>query len=912
MNFIFKSRNAFAFRIVAFFMLMFCGYSSFPQGFLHTDGKKIVNGNGENIILRGIGTGNWMLMEGYMMKSEGVAGTQHEFEAKLVETIGPEKTKTFFNTWLENHFTRTDVDSMKAWGFNSVRVAMHYKWFTLPIEEELNPGNNTWLLKGFKMIDNLLDWCEDNEMYLILDLHAAPGGQGTNADISDYDPSKPSLWESQANKDKTVALWKMLASRYSNEPWIGGYDLINETNWTFPEGNNSQMRRLFGRITDAIREVDKNHIIFIEGNSYANDHSGLTPPWDDNLVYSFHKYWSGTSSADLDWIKALRDKHDVPLWMGESGENSNTWYTDFVNLCESNNIGWSWWPVKKNSINNVLNVPINKDYENLIKYWKGEISAKPSESKAFNAVMQWAENHKIENCKVQYDVIDALIRQPHTNKVIPFKQNSLNEPIFFSNFDLGKNGFAYKDNDVAHYGGDWTAWNTGWEFRNDGVDIQKCEDLNDLTNGYNVGWTENGEWMQYSLKSDSTAIYKLEVRHASGASGSKFQIEINDADVTGELRLPATGGWQKWQTATFENIIVPGGDIRIKYLNNKGESNLSYFSFTEPKSAENVDFEALKAKTSADGSLIFINCNKEITSSNSQPEVNDFQLLRDGSPVEISSVTTDTLWSSVLVLKVNAELYSVNSLSVSYAGSSVKSNKQELKGFSDLEVENNLPVTHIIPGKIQAEDFHFNNGLSLEQCSDEDGGLNTSYSAAGEYLDYQVYVKKTGIYSLNYRLATEHSNAEVILQVGDGESFSPVDTITFSKTGGWQSWESQAATVRLEEGYYFIQIFIKKGEHNLNWFNFDLVTSTDIPGLENNILIYPNPAKQQLTVDFLKFLNKPVSLEILNLHGSIVKHLSNQQESKVVIDLNGLKNGVYFLRIIEGDMIESKRFIISR
>ncbi len=99
----------------------------------------------------------------------------------------------------------------------SVRVAMHYKWFTLPIEEEPIAGEQTWLNKGFEMIDSLLDWCGDNEMYLVLDLHGAPGGQGKNADISDYDPSKPSLWESQDNKDKTVALWQKLAERYSDE-----------------------------------------------------------------------------------------------------------------------------------------------------------------------------------------------------------------------------------------------------------------------------------------------------------------------------------------------------------------------------------------------------------------------------------------------------------------------------------------------------------------------------------------------------------------------------------------------------------------------------------------------------------------------------------------------------------------------
>jgi aryl-phospho-beta-D-glucosidase BglC (GH1 family) len=88
------------------------------------------------------------------------------------------------------------------------------------------------------MVDQLLDWCEANEIYLILDLHAAPGGQGKDANISDYDPEKPSLWESSENQRKTISLWKKLAERYANEPWIGGYDLINEPNWDIDKAGN--------------------------------------------------------------------------------------------------------------------------------------------------------------------------------------------------------------------------------------------------------------------------------------------------------------------------------------------------------------------------------------------------------------------------------------------------------------------------------------------------------------------------------------------------------------------------------------------------------------------------------------------------------------------------------------------------
>ena len=125
------------------------------------------------------------------------------------------------------------------------------------------------------MIDDLLDWCEANQIYLILDLHAAPGDQGYDAAISDYDSSLPSLWESDLNKSKTVALWGQLAERYKDEPWIGGYDLINEPNWNLA---TYELRNLYVQITNAIRSVDTNHIIFIEGNWFANDFTGLTPP----------------------------------------------------------------------------------------------------------------------------------------------------------------------------------------------------------------------------------------------------------------------------------------------------------------------------------------------------------------------------------------------------------------------------------------------------------------------------------------------------------------------------------------------------------------------------------------------------------------------------------------------------------
>lgn len=153
---------------------------------------------------------------------------------------------------------------------------MHYKYFTLPIEEEPVAGQNTWLNEGFDRIDRLVEWCEKHGMLLILDMHACPGGQ-SSGDICDYDDTKPSLWESEANRDKLVALWRKIAERYANEKCIVGYDLINETNWTLPNSNKA-LWDLFRRLIAAVREVDKNHIVIVEGNSYSNDYTGFPPP----------------------------------------------------------------------------------------------------------------------------------------------------------------------------------------------------------------------------------------------------------------------------------------------------------------------------------------------------------------------------------------------------------------------------------------------------------------------------------------------------------------------------------------------------------------------------------------------------------------------------------------------------------
>ena len=573
-------------------LFMFVSITSSSQGFLRRDGQKIVDGNGNNVLLRGLGIGGLMVQEGYMLKTSDFAGPQYQIRQKIVDVIGEKNTVEFYNAYKANGLAKRDVDSLAAWGFNSIRLPMHYNLYTLPIEKEPVKGQNTWLDEGFKMTDDLLAWCTANKIYLILDLHAAPGGQGKDANISDYDTTKPSLWESAANQDKMVAFWKKLAERYKDNPWIGAYDIINEPNWNFSgtnqngcdETKNEPLRALQLRITKAIREVDANHLIIIEGNCWGNNYKGMFPLWDENMALSFHKYWSNNDIATIQDIMNLRKEHNVPIWLGESGENSNVWFQEVLHLVESNNIGWAFWPMKKiENIAGVTNVKETEAYRKLLKYWK-DGKNKPSVEEAKATLMQIAENFKMENVTVKYDVIDAMFRQVYSKETKPFKKHSLPAKIFATEYDLGQINQAYYDKDYQNLwvsnGGKRSEWNSGNQMRNDGVDIEKCDDK--TTNGYNVSYIEDGEWLQYTVNLEKAEKFAVDIRYSCKKAGGKVYLADEKGNRLSEvITLPSSGG--KWANISLGTISLKNGINKIRIHFEKGNFNLNYMEFNHPK-----------------------------------------------------------------------------------------------------------------------------------------------------------------------------------------------------------------------------------------------------------------------------------------------------------------------------------------
>lgn len=514
-------------RVAACALVACCLLAALPAnagGFLRAQGKQIVDEQGNVVLLRGIGLGGWMLQEGYMLEVQG-NGTQRAIRARISELIGPDRTEAFYQAWRDNHVTKADIDALAAWGFNSVRLPMHYELYTPPVSEEPVRGRQTWREEGFRRTDELLSWVKANGMYLVLDLHAAPGGQGNDLNISDRDPATPSLWDDEANRDKMVALWRKLAERYKDEPAIAAYDIINEPNWGFAdaadkhgcsENGNAPLRDLLVRTTQAIREVDRRHIVVIEGNCWGNNYRGVLDqgPWDDNLVVSFHKYWNGTGRDTLKDQLALRELWNLPLWLGETGENSNDWFTRTMATVEAEGIGWAIWPLKKIRYNNPLQIQPNPGYAKVLAYWRGE-SARPPPAEAEAALMTLATHDiRYENNTFHPDVVDALLRAPGDDRSVPFKDHRIGAgggTIAAADFDMGRNGVAYLDLTSANESGKPdTGWNPSKTYRNDGVDLA------DGADGLHVADMQPGEWLKYTFTAASAGRYGLQLQGSRG------------------------------------------------------------------------------------------------------------------------------------------------------------------------------------------------------------------------------------------------------------------------------------------------------------------------------------------------------------------------------------------------------------
>ena len=378
-------------------------------GFVTTRGREFVAPDGRRLTLRGINLGNWLLPEGYMFKFKA-ANSPRRIEEVVGQLVGEEEARRFWKKFRDNYVTREDVRFIRRAGFNSVRVPFNYRLFVTEDDPRRLEG------PGYELLDRVVGWCRDEGLYVILDLHGAPGGQtGDNIDDS---LGYPFLFESPESQELTVRLWRKLAERFRGERAVLGYDLLNEpiAHYFDAELLNPRLEPLYRRIVAAVREVDPNHVIFLGGAQWNTNFKVFGPPFDSRLAYTFHKYWMEVKQEAVQEYVDFSQKHNVPLYMGESGENTDEWIRSFRELLERNDIGWCFWPYKKlDATSCVASVRKPADWDAVVAFaehprttYEDVRKQRPPREAARRALADYLEAVKFDNCQINDGYLKAL------------------------------------------------------------------------------------------------------------------------------------------------------------------------------------------------------------------------------------------------------------------------------------------------------------------------------------------------------------------------------------------------------------------------------------------------------------------------------------------------------------------------
>ncbi|PJE81512.1 hypothetical protein COU58_02085 [Candidatus Pacearchaeota archaeon CG10_big_fil_rev_8_21_14_0_10_32_42] len=313
----------------------------YPQKFLHVEGKKVVDENGNEVILRGFNIGSFKF-----------ASYKDLFPSQSLEKIN-----VFNDQNYKYYLTEEDIKDMKEMGANVLRAHSYMKFWTLETEPyQFNEG-------FVKTLDDLIDVAYRNGIYVIIDLTEA--GQNEPQNENSFGNT---LWTDQDLEQRVIAGWKYLAGHYANNPGVAGYDILNEPS----PPTNEKFHSFYATVIKEIREVDKNHIIILDTKHFPLWEEGIR--WggeydDDNIMLTTHhyddaleKYESNPSLARYDTKEEIEqgikeslswpELQNRPFFIGEfsalwdTGERGLQWTQDTIDLMNQYGIHWTYFSYK--------------------------------------------------------------------------------------------------------------------------------------------------------------------------------------------------------------------------------------------------------------------------------------------------------------------------------------------------------------------------------------------------------------------------------------------------------------------------------------------------------------------------------------------------------------------------------------
>jgi endoglucanase len=327
-------------------------------------GQDLVDNSNAKIQLRGFGLGGWLMPEPYMISwSSAIAAGPTAIRKATEAKLGKADSDAFWTAYRTNYVTRDDLAKVKQWGFNSIRLPFNSNSL-MPPDTQPAAAPYVYDEAEFAWVDKGVQWASELGLYVILDMHGAPGGQNGNAKISDS-TTTALFTQSATYLPRTVELWKKLSQRYRNNPWVIGYDILNEP---VPAGNgfggngNELIVAVYKAVASALRADGDNKIMVAEAGFYAMEFAKIatSPMWDNNVILEYHFYPMSAAAApftgQVGTSLGLAYAANCPLWYGEGGETKDTAaISKFMTFTKTtpgtayspHATGWAWWTTKK-------------------------------------------------------------------------------------------------------------------------------------------------------------------------------------------------------------------------------------------------------------------------------------------------------------------------------------------------------------------------------------------------------------------------------------------------------------------------------------------------------------------------------------------------------------------------------------
>ena len=572
------------------------------KGFLHAEGTKIVNGQGQEIILEGYGVGNWMNPEGFMiggvpmsreeMESNGMGAMmgftggksertramlpirydRHRTVTSVVrELCGEDYLKTFWPRWYANHLSEDDIRAMAELDLNSVRLVLNA---AVLLKEE--PGLH-FDEDGFAVLTQVIDWCEKYGIYVILDLHAAPGGQAGCDFDNGYD-NFPHLFADRECWERGVALWAEIARRYADRWIVGGYDLLNEP-ISLPVDIDlvPKLGAFYDDCIAAIRKVDKNHMFFLEPAGFARytvtfDHD--YDPGFHNWAIHLHRYGFFPEINELTPYLLKGLEYNVPVWIGEGGSSPEA-NAVFFNIVQEYGVGyalWCWKTAAHGTDTRCVGHILPKDWDKIQGYMKG--ISKPSFAEAQAIFDEYLENMKFAKCVTNFDGINRGRRiVPFDLPAVGYDHSEQNGVTFTGNWGYG-NLLNYRNEDHTKMVWDRrysepVLWLDGMNEQLDPVPMNRNPMTRLLLE------LSEGEFAVYFVrKAPQGAALTID---ALSKDGAEVAVLIDEREI-GTIAVPAAEGYEP-AACKLDTAIPAGCEFQVKLCVKRGTTQIHKLHF---------------------------------------------------------------------------------------------------------------------------------------------------------------------------------------------------------------------------------------------------------------------------------------------------------------------------------------------